>query len=139
MSVEDTIIGIYAHTSDDSAKKIDKHHSANYLIKYIFNRDGLLDEEILAKAYKQLSKKGKERGGPGKYFEDISSLSDFARSVCEEVNASRISLISVQKYNAILEEVSSVTELQSALREQGKILTNSNFKGKGSLLGKIFS
>ncbi len=114
-----------------------------YYFLYLLDQKGVLDLEEAKQLYKekyQLSEDSqalkKAIVGP---FESLDAINQYAFSLCEKLNAEKISLLSVVDYNTLLEAAPSSLELHQDLVSKGNVITNIERKKKGGFLSKIFS
>jgi hypothetical protein len=110
---------------------------------YLLDQKGVLDLEEAKLSYKekyQLTEDSPalKKGliGP---FESIDAINQYSFSLCEKLNAEKISLLSVVDYNSLLEAAPSSLELHQDLVSKGNVITNIERKKKGGFLSKIFN
>jgi len=144
MEGKDIIIGIYSYFdkgSWDGDLDASVIPAAYYLI-HVFDEHGIIDSEYLHKVYFEIHG-DPNLGLPSNYigpFKDMVELNQYSFRVCDQRNASKINLFSVNDFNATLGEVSNVEELKELLARSGNSIENISKTGKKSgLLGKIFS
>jgi hypothetical protein len=65
-------------------------------------------------------------------------LDQYAFALCEELNAAKISLLSVEEYNTLLETTHMSSDFHRDLVEKGNVMENIERKKKG-FLTKFFS
>lgn len=116
MKEAEYIIGIYNYVL--SEKQSEK--ASAYYILYLLDQNGLMENH--------------ERPGP---FYSLEELNQYAYSLCEEANAKKISLVSAEEYNTLLENTQQISEFQKDLLEKGSVLENIARKKK-SILSRIF-
>lgn len=72
-------------------------------------------------------------------FASFEKLNQYAFTLCERLNAARISLVSVSEYNTMLESTQNTTDFRRNLFEEGNILENIERKNKKSgFLSRLF-
>ena len=130
------IIGVYNFINLDSGNSLD----SAYFILYLLDEKGLLDQTTAHKIYAErfksdlnleiLNHRESKMLGP---FQTIDQLNQFAFLLCEELNAAKVSLLSVQEYNSLLETTQSASSLHRDLLEKGNIIENIERKKKGFL------
>ena len=117
-----------------------------YYLLYLLDDKGLLDQESAVKLYKEKFSSeiltpefeqdfNSKKIGP---FESIERLNQYAFRLCEELNAARISLYSVQEYNALLESAQAATDFHRDLVEKGNVIENIDRRKKG-IFSRFFS
>ncbi len=119
--------------------------SAYYLL-YLLDEKGMLDHEGAKKLYDSNFKPeglaGEEVKSPAKSigpFDSVDRLNQYAFALCEEVNAARVSLLSVSEYNTLLENSHLASDFHRDLLEKGNVMENIERKKKGGFLSKFFS
>jgi hypothetical protein len=131
------IIGIYNNFSPLS----EDPSTMGYYFLYLLDQKGLLDIEEAKAAYLEFSKieEGTEALKQGYIgpFQNTDSLNQFAFFICEKFNAEKISLVSVNDYNAFLETTQSAFDFHRDLLDKGNILQNIERRKKG-ILSRIF-
>lgn len=130
------IVGIYNYINATPELNSD---SAYYLL-YLLDEKGLLEKSLAMKLYDESFKSeltsvsehhdGSKMIGP---FESTEKLSQFAFSLCEELNAEKVSLLSVQDYNALLESSQTASDFHRDLLLKGNVMENIERKKKGFL------
>ena len=136
MTDTEYIVGIYNYVNAAPELSSD---SAYYLL-YLLDQKGILDNSLATKLYDESFKSelaivgenhdGAKMIGP---FESIERLSQFAFSLCEELNAERVSLLSVQDYNALIESSQTASDFYRDLLLKGNVMENIERKKKGFL------
>ena len=108
-----------------------------YYLLYLLDEKGLLDKSTALKLYQEHFKSSLTEDflhpkliGP---FESMDRLNQFAFQLCEEQNAEKISLISVQEYNNLLEGAQIASDFHRDLLQQGNVMENIEHKKKGFL------
>ena len=66
-------------------------------------------------------------------FDSLTTLNQFAFKLCEELNAAKVSLFSVQDYNGLLENSQTASDFYRDLLEKGNVMENIERKKKGFL------
>ena len=133
------IVGIYNYINANP----EIHTESAYYFLYLMDEKGLLDIAIATKLYndhysgngEHLIISNDKMVGP---FLSTDLLNQFAFQLCEELNAEKVSLLSVQEYNAILENTQSASDFHRDLLLKGNILENIERKSKG-FLSRFFS
>lgn len=136
MNDTEYIVGIYNYINCSPELSAD---SAYYLL-YLLDEKGLLDRASALKLYEERFKSslassdeqtnGLKMIGP---FESTDQLSQFAFQLCEELNAEKVSLLSVQDYNTLLENSHSASDFYRDLLQKGNVMENIERKKKGFL------
>jgi hypothetical protein len=127
------IIGIYNYINAFPELQSD---SAYYML-YLMDEKGLLDQTAAHKLYDEKFKSELSSGsihhkmiGP---FDSTDQLNQFAFLLCEEMDAKKVSLLSVQEYNSLLESTQSASDFHRDLLEKGNVMENIERKKKGFL------
>lgn len=125
------IIGVFNFLNANPEIQSD---SAYYFL-YLLDEKGLLDKSAAGKLYNERFKSELSNSdlqpnmiGP---FDSVSSLNQFAFQLCEELNAEKVSLLSVQEYNSLLESSQVATDFHRDLLLKGNIMENIERKKKG--------
>lgn len=72
-------------------------------------------------------------------FASFEKLNQYAFTLCERLNAARISLVSVSEYNTMLESTQNTADFKRNLFEEGNVLENVERKNKKSgFLSRLF-
>ena len=111
-----------------------------FLIRYIFDHEGLVDGAVLEKTFKEIiggEPDVVEEGQIGP-FRGTEDLQKFSFQVCQELNRSQVNIFSPDEYLAILDQSHELPEFKKLLSEGGNIIQNPD-KGSNGLLGKIFN
>lgn len=116
------------------------HSESAYYILYLLDEKGLLDKTSAIKLYNERFKSadaiddgplsGSKMIGP---FESTDLLNQYAFQLCEEFNAEKVSLLSVQEYNSLLENTQTASDFHRDLLEKGNVMENIERKKKGFL------
>jgi acetylglutamate kinase len=109
----------------------EEERGAAYYLIYLLDQRGILDKDEALKIFKEQfpSEAAKLKWlGP---FESLDKLNQFAFTLCEKLDAQKISLISVQDYNGLLEQTVQSTDFHRDLLQKGNILENIDKKEKG--------
>lgn len=129
----ESIVMIY-----DYKEGAETNPSAYYLL-HAFDETGVIEIEPMIDVYEEFIQKQPELSkmplGP---FESLNFLNQFAFKICEKIDGSVVSLLSVQDYNQIMEEATNGTSLFHDFVEKGNRIENLDHKSKGGILGKIF-
>lgn len=130
------IVGVYNYVNAFPELNAD---SAYYLL-YLLDEKGLLEKSFAEKIYEANFKSelsasdevtaGQKMIGP---FESTDLLNQFAFQLCEELNAEKVSLLSVQEYNSLLETSQSASDFHRDLLLKGNVMENIERKKKGFL------
>ena len=136
MKETDYIIGIYSYINATPEFNSDQA----YYILYLIDDRGLLDRSIPLKIYEECFQskiitdeqlpKGSHLIGP---FGSTDLLNQFAFQLCEELNALKVSLLSVQDYNSLLESTQTASDFNRDLLLKGSVMENIEHKKKGFL------
>jgi hypothetical protein len=125
------IIGVFNFINANPEIQSD---SAYYFL-YLLDEKGLLDKSAARKLYNERFKSELSNSdlqpnmiGP---FDSVSSLNQFAFQLCEELNAEKVSLLSVQEYNSLLESSQVASDFHRDLLLKGNIMENIERKKKG--------
>lgn len=139
MKEVDYIVGIYNQFNPFP----ENPDELGYYFLYLLDQKGVLDLEEAKNVYKEKYNLSEDtlafkKGliGP---FESLDSINQFSFSLCEKLNAEKISLLSVVDYNLLLEAAPSSLELHQDLITKGNVITNIERKKKGGFLSKIFN
>ncbi len=113
------------------------HNISSYYFLYFLDERGLLDTSSVKKLYDERFKAEESQDnlsqkliGP---FESIDQLSQFSFQLCEKLNAGKVSNLSVQEYNILLEGNQLASDFYRDLIEQGNVIENIERKKKGFL------
>ncbi|MFA6236445.1 MAG: hypothetical protein WC635_03875 [Bacteriovorax sp.] len=136
MNDTEYIVGIYNYINAAPELNAD----SAYYILYLLDEKGLLDRSIALKIYEERFKSSlattesytnsSKMIGP---FDSTDQLNQFAFQLCEELNAAKVSLLSVQEYNQLLESTQSAPDFHRDLLEKGNVMENIERKKKGFL------
>lgn len=138
MNQIDQIIGIF-----NQFNPIPEDLSANgFYLLYLLDQKGFLSHELAQKLYLDKFKMGEftsvfSKGYIGP-FENLNSLNQYAFLLCEELNAEKVSLISVQEYNTFLENNQQASDFHLDLLEKGNVMENIEHKKK-SFFSRLFN
>lgn len=126
----ETIVGIY-NFFNPRPEEIDE--SGFYLL-YLLDERGLLElggaRKLFLNAFNEANYIDAKYIGP---FDTFERLNQFAFALCENVNAARISLLSAQEYNSVLESHQQVVDFHQDLLAKGNVIENIERKKKGFL------
>jgi hypothetical protein len=131
MKEVDYIVGIYNQFNpfpEDSSYQ-------GYYLLYLLDQKGFLSTEEAIKIYNEKFKllddsKAFKKGYIGP-FESLETINQFAFLLCENLNAQKVSLLSVPEYNTILESTEQAFDFHRDLLEKGNVLENIDHKKKG--------
>ena len=132
---EDHLVGVYNYFSPAGG-------NAAYYILYLMGEDGLVEREVLLKAYQEMffssqRKMDEHYGGP---FEGLENLQQFVLRLCVQLDIGQAHLLAASDFNQILENAAAAPELVETMIARGHTLENlDKAKRKKGLLGKIFS
>lgn len=130
------IVGVYRSLGQQSDE-------GPYMIVFLLSEQGFIESDIPQKIYAErfienleISKEGNtEKIGP---FLTLERLNQYAFQLCEELNALRIALYSVDEYNELLENGHGAQDFFSSLLEKGNVIENIERKNKG-FFNRFFS
>src|SRR5690349_6828177 len=104
------IVGVYNYINAFP----ELHSDSAYYLLYLLDEKGLLDKAVAHTLYDERFKSELSSGnihqkmiGP---FESTDHLNQFAFQLCEELNAEKVSLLSVQEYNSLLEGTQTASD-----------------------------
>jgi hypothetical protein len=127
------IVGVYNAINENP----ENLGSTAYYLIYLLDEKSLLDKSLAHKIYNNHFKSdldnsefSKNMIGP---FESTVVLNQFAFKLCEELNAEKVSLLSVQEYNSLLEGTLSASDFYRDLLLKGNVMENIERKKKGFL------
>lgn len=128
------IVGIYNFFNPFPEDGQDFH----YYLLYLLDEKGILEREVAVKIFKErfISEEVAGLKTPGNTvgpFVSLEKLNQYAFSLCEELNAEKISLLSVQEYNLLLEQGQLASDFHRDLLEKGNVMENIERKQKGFL------
>lgn len=114
-----------------------------YYMLYLLDEKGFLEKEVAMKLFAESYSSQETAGlkiphntvGP---FISLEKLNQYSFALCEELNAAKISLLSVQEYNALLEQGQQASDFHRDLLEKGNVMENIERKQKG-FLSRFFS
>ncbi len=127
------IVGVYNYINAFP----ELHSDSAYYLLYLLDEKGLLDPAAAHILYDEKFKSELSSAnihqkmiGP---FDSTDHLNQFAFQLCEELNAEKVSLLSVQEYNALLESSQLASDFHRDLVEKGNVMENIERKKKGFL------
>ena len=132
---EDHLIGVYQYFSPGGG-------SAAYYLLYLMGSQGLIEREVLQKAYEEMFFSSKRQinehfAGP---FEGLENLQQYVLRLCVQLDMGSAHIMAASDFNQVLEGISTSEELVNALIARGHTLENlDKAKRKKGLLGKIFN
>lgn len=133
------IVGVYNYINAFPELNTD----SAYYILYLLDEKGLLDKSAALKLYTDRFKS--ELAADDHYtskmigpFESTDLLNQFAFQLCEELNAEKVSLLSVQEYNSLLESTQEASDFHRDLLLKGNVMENIERKKKGGFLSRFF-
>lgn len=122
----DYLIGVYQYFNPFPEDEV----GSAYYILYLLDQKGILEKDearlIFQENYKEVELKSKWLGP----FESLDTLNQFSFYLCEKLDAQKISLLSVQEYNALLEQTLQSSDFHRDLLIKGNILENIDKKEK---------
>lgn len=135
----DYLVGIYNFFNPFPEDGPDSY----YYMLYLLDEKGLLEKEGAFKLFQERfaspelvdAKTPPNTIGP---FISIERLNQYAFALCEELNASQVSLLSVSEYNTMLENSQQAHDFHRDLLEKGNVMENIERKKKG-FLSRFFS
>jgi hypothetical protein len=109
-----------------------------YYLLYLLDEKGILEREVALQIFTERYTSEEIVGlktpfntiGP---FVSLEKLNQYAFALCEELNAAKISLLSVQEYNSLLEYSQLASDFHRDLLEKGNVMENIERKQKGFL------
>lgn len=109
-----------------------------YYLLYLLDEKGILEREVAEKLFSERFNSEEVRGlktphhtiGP---FASLETLNQYSFALCEELNAAKISLLSVLEYNTLLEQSQQAVDFHRDLLEKGNVMENIERKKKGFL------
>lgn len=133
------IVGIYNNFNPFP----EEGEEAHFYLLYLLDEKGLLEKEGAKALFKERFLSEHLEGvktppsmiGP---FLSLDNVNQFAFALCEELNAARVSLLSVEEYNTMLENSQLAHDFHRDLLEKGNVMENIERKKKG-FLGRFFS
>jgi hypothetical protein len=133
MNDTEYIIGVYNYIN--ASPEI--HSDSAYYLLYLLDEKGLLDKSAAHKLYEDRFKSELTSSdihqnmiGP---FASTEALNQFGFQLCEELNAEKVSLLSVQEYNGLMESTQTASDFHRDLQEIGNVMENIERKKKGFL------
>ena len=127
------IVGVYNYINASP----ELHNESAYYLLYLLDEKGLLDKSLAHKIYDEHFKAELMGAdvlpnmiGP---FASTESLNQFSFQLCEELNAEKVSLFSIQEYNGLLESSQTASDFHRDLLEKGNVMENIERKKKGFL------
>jgi hypothetical protein len=130
------IVGVYNYINANPELNSD----SAYFLLYLLDQRGILDRQEAVKLYDEhfksklmsdeLMVSSSKMIGP---FESTDLLNQFAFQFCEVLNAEKVTLISVQEYNTLLEGSQTASDFHRDLLLQGNVMENIERKKKGFL------
>jgi hypothetical protein len=115
----------------------DLHNDSAYYLLYLLDEKGLLDKAAAQKFYDEKFKS--ESGSANIHqnmigpFDSTDHLNQYAFQLCEELNAQKVSLLSAQEYNLLLESTQTASDFHRDLLLKGNVMENIERKKQGFL------
>jgi hypothetical protein len=114
-----------------------------YYLLYLLDEKGILEREAALTIFNErftsedlVGLKTPDNSiGP---FISLEKVNQYAFALCEELNAAKISLLSVQEYNSLLENSQVASDFHHDLLTKGNVMENIERKQKG-FLSRFFS
>lgn len=123
----DYLIGVYQYFDPFP----EEERGAAFYLLYLLDQKGLLEKNEAIKFFKERYPADDHQSkwiGP---FPSLDVLNQFAFFLCEKLDAQKISLVSVQDYNSLLEQTVQATDFHRDLLLKGNVLENIDKKEKG--------
>jgi hypothetical protein len=121
------LIGVYQYFNPNPEEEI----GASYYLLYLLDQRGILEKEDAKKLYQEshtsFDLKSKYIGP----FESVDNINQFAFLLCEKLDAQKISLLSAQEYNGLLEHTQQASDFHRDLLLKGNVIDNIDKKEKG--------
>jgi hypothetical protein len=133
------IVGVYNFYNPFPEDGQDSH----YYMLYLLDEKGILEREAALIIFNERFTSEELAGlktppntiGP---FLSLEKVNQYAFALCEELNAAKISLLSVQEYNSLLENSQLAIDFHHDLLTKGNVMDNIERKQKG-FLSRFFS
>lgn len=133
------IVGVYNFYNPFPEDGQDSH----YYMLYLLDEKGMLEREAAFTIFNERFTSEELAGlktppntiGP---FLSLEKINQYAFALCEELNAAKISLLSVQEYNSLLENSQIAIDFHHDLLTKGNVMENIERKQKG-FLSRFFS
>lgn len=133
------LVGIYNFINPFPEEGQESH----YYLLYLLDEKGILERDLALKLFTERFSPPEIEGlkapantiGP---FVSLETLNQYAFALCEELNAAKVSLLSAQEYNMLLDQSLEASDFHRDLLEKGNVLENIERKQKG-FLGRFFS
>jgi hypothetical protein len=109
-----------------------------YYLLYLLDEKGILEKEAADKLFEERFYVDEVKGLKAPYntigpFVSLETLNQYSFALCEELNAAKISLLSVQEYNLLLDQSQQASDFHRDLLEKGNVMENIERKKKGFL------
>lgn len=129
------LIAIYKHRPQVSL--VSNLEGGFYLIN-VLSSTGPLKREFIEKLYGDffVTREISDEFGP---FESLEELSKFCFSICDELKLPYITLHSLEEFNTLIEESSSVNDLLEGLKSNGNLLENISITQKKSFFERVLN
>lgn len=127
------LIGVYQYFNPNP----EEERGAAYYLLYLLDQRGVLEKEDAKRLFQETNPSYDLKSkwlGP---FDSIDNINQFAFLLCEKLDAQKISLLSVQEYNGLLEQTLQASDFHRDLLEKGNVLENIDKKEK-SFFKKLF-
>lgn len=136
----ESIIAIHSYLSEEN--EAGQMAGQAFYLMYLFDENGILDQEPLRNVYYELFSKfpqDRSKGFVGP-FENMTALNQYALAVCENMNSHQICLLPLKEYNSVMEEVvESPVALRNSLITRGNCIENLEKGRKKGIFSKIFN
>jgi hypothetical protein len=125
------IVGIYNFFNPHP----DLGSEAAFYLLYILDEKGILEKEVaqklFAERFKDVGINAEPLAGAIGPFVSLERVDQYAFALCEELNAAKVSLLSVEEYNILLESTHQASDFYRDLVEKGNVMENIERKKKG--------
>jgi len=121
------LIGVYQYFNPNP----EEERGAAYYLLYLLDQRGVLEKDDAKKLFRESHQDYDLKSkwlGP---FESLDTINQFAFTLCEKLDAQKISLLSVQEYNGLLEHTLLASDFLLDLLEKGSVIENIDKKEKG--------
>jgi hypothetical protein len=132
------IVGIYNYVNPSP----DLGNESAFYLLYLLDEKGMLErdiaEKLFAMNFDEVGKDAEKIPGAIGPFLSLDKVNQYAFALCEELNAAKVSLLSVEEYNTLFENTQLAPDFHRDLLEKGNVMENIERKKKG-FLGRFFS
>jgi hypothetical protein len=126
-SKTDYLIGVFQYFDPFP----EEERGPSYYLLYLLDQKGVLEKDEAVKIFQEKFKVDVLKSkwlGP---FDSLDDLNQFAFFLCEKLDAQKISLLSVQEYNTLLEQTLQASDFHRDLLVKGNVFENIDKKEKG--------